>query len=370
MGHQLTTLLHRLGGGVRPGATVPATPLPHVAPDVPAASATAARLLLPKAEQDRYDRLVDEGLVERAGEDTLDAAGRGARGAGLGGGEAGGAGPTGSGAGGGGAVDRGATESLDAAGRATLARTLASTGSVAAVEEMADVLRDAPTAVRRAVADPVRRLGRDARQSDGTTCGSAVLGMLAATGDPTLALWLATGQVLGSARPPELKDAPDRTLDRLRTSPPQARAAALQRVLKARTNGRALLGLPWPTAFGTPPWSAAEVARFLGVRYTHLMLDDTDRPHVRRVLDQVARSVASGVPVPLYTGGDSGQGWAAALPRHVVLAVGRTTDGLMIWEPSAGATVTVTRAAVLAGDRPLRALGGWRHLSWALLPAL
>lgn len=330
MGHQLTTLLHRLGGGVRPAATVPATPLPHVAPDVPAASATAARLLLPKAEQDRYDRLVGEVPVEGAGE----------------------------------------VAGLDDAGRATLARTLASTGSVAAVEEMAAVLRDAPTAVRRAVADPVRRLGRDARQSDGTTCGSAVLGMLAATGDPTLALWLATGQVLGSARPPELKDAPDRTLDRLRAGPPQARAAALQRVLKARTNGRALLGLPWPTAFGTPPWSAAEVARFLGVRYTHLMLDDTDRPHVRGVLDQVARSVASGVPVPLYTGGDSAQGWAAALPRHVVLAVGRTSDGLMIWEPSAGATVTVTRAAVLAGDRPLRALGGWRHLSWALLPAL
>lgn len=261
-------------------------------------------------------------------------------------------------------------DGLDAVGRATLRRTLAATGSVAAVEELAAVLRDAPEGVRRAVADPVRRLGRDARQSDGTTCGSAVLGMLAATGDPTLALWLATGQVLDSARPPELKDAPERTLDRLRAGPTTARAAVLQRVLKARTNGRALLGLPWPTAFGTPPWSAAEVARFLGVRYTHLMLDDTDRPHVRGVLDQVTRSVASGVPVPLYTGGDSGQGWTAALPRHVVLAVGRTPDGLVIWEPSAGATITVTRAAVLAGDRPLRALGGWRHLSWALLPAL
>ena len=45
-----------------------------------------------------------------------------------------------------------------------------------------------------------------AQQRDATSCGSAVLVMLAATGDPGLARWLDTGQLPEGQRPPEVPD--------------------------------------------------------------------------------------------------------------------------------------------------------------------
>jgi hypothetical protein len=74
------------------------------------------------------------------------------------------------------------------------------------------------------------------------------------------------------------------------------------------------------------------------------------------------------VPVPLYAGGDSARGWATAIPRHVVLAVRRLPDGLLLWEPSAGALLPVRTVDLVHAGRPLAALGGWSHLMWAVLP--
>ena len=254
--------------------------------------------------------------------------------------------------------------------RTVLERTLAATGSVTAVEQMRVVWDGLPGPSRRAVLDPVRALARAGRQSDGTTCGSSVLTMLAASGDPTLALWLATGRLLAVGRPVELRNAPSERLAALAHGPAESRFGAVQRVLKQRTNRGALLGLPWPAHLGTPPWGAVRAARFVDVDFTHHMLDDTDRPDLDAVLAAVARSVDHGVPVPLYSGGDSSRGVSAALPRHVVLAVGRTEDGLALWEPSAGKVERVTNARLLAGTGPVRALGGWSHLVWAVLPRL
>ena len=254
--------------------------------------------------------------------------------------------------------------------RTVLERTLAATRSVTAVEQMRVVWDGLPGPSRRAVLDPVRTLARAGRQSDGTTCGSSVLTMLAASGDPTLALWLATGRLLPVGRPMELRDAPSARLVALARGPAETRFGAVQRVLKQRTNDGALLGLPWPARLGTPPWGAVRAARFVDVDFTHHMLDDTDRPDLEAVLDAVARSVDRGVPVPLYSGGDSSRGVSAALPRHVVLAVGRTEDGLAVWEPSAGKVERVTTTRLLMGSGPLRALGGWSHLVWAVLPRL
>lgn len=251
-----------------------------------------------------------------------------------------------------------------------LTRTLATTWSVDAVAQTAGVVATLDPAALAAVADPVRGLAKVGRQTDSTTCGSAVLAMLNATGDPALALWLATGTVLDLSRPTELAGASAEQLARLVDAPAQERFARLQQVLKRRSNARGLLGLPWPAALGTPPWGAARVARFAGLHFTDEMLDDTDEAHLSEVLAEVAGAVDRGVPAPLYSGGDTSRGWSTAVPRHLVLVIGRVADGLTIWEPGAGRIEDVPTAALLAGGVPLPALGHWHHLTWAVLPEL
>jgi len=246
-------------------------------------------------------------------------------------------------------------------------RTLAATGSVAAAEETTRVWTALAADAQAAVLDPAGTMANAARQADATTCGSAVLTMLTAIGDPSLAVWLVTGTV-GSVRPPELAGAPAGALTLLATAPAERRFAAVQRVLKRRSTATALFGLPWPAALGTPPWGAARVARFPGVTFHHQPVDDTDQVHLRRVLDAVEQALAAGVPVPLYSGGDSSGGWATAVPRHVVLAVGRGPGGLRVFEPGQGRLHTVSRRALATGGTPQPGLGGWPHLAWLLLP--
>ena len=246
-------------------------------------------------------------------------------------------------------------------------RTLAATGSVAAAGQTTQVWAALAADAQAAVLDPAGTMASAARQTDATTCGSAVLTMLAATGDPSLALWLVTGR-LGPVRPPELAGAPPGALALLATAPAERRFAAVQRVLKRRSTATALFGLPWPAALGTPPWGAARVARFPGVTFHHRPVDDTDQVHLRRVLDAVEQALAAGVPVPLYSGGDSSGGWATAVPRHVVLAVGRGPGGLRVFEPGQGRLHTVSRRALATGGTPQPGLGGWPHLVWVLLP--
>ena len=230
-----------------------------------------------------------------------------------------------------------------------------------------------------------------ARQVDGTTCGAAVLGLLAAAGDPDLALWLVTGRLREDARPPELAgldlprpadphdpDAPawfrtpdGRAVHAAATGPEAAGArwGLLQAVLHRRSTARAVAGvLPWPRALGTPPWGAARLARFPGVRYRSVLVDDTRTPEVDDLLARVDDALDRGVPVPLYSGGDLSGGIGAAVPRHVVLAVGRDDDGYRVYEPGAGAVLALPRAALREPDGPVPALGHWTHLAWALLP--
>lgn len=225
---------------------------------------------------------------------------------------------------------------------------------------------DPETAARRLAT--ARRLAADGRQQDGTTCGSAVLTMLAALGDPGLEHWLARGRLTGPTLPPELAGAPSSALDRLADASAAVRFRAVHRVVQRRTTERSLLGGPWPRALGTPPWGAAGVARLAGVAWTHRPLDDTDAGSLRAELDRVRRWVAAGVPVPLYSGGDIRQGLAAAVPRHVVLVVGADDGALDVFEPSRGAVVRARVADLLTPDGPQPALGGWRHLAWAVVP--
>lgn len=245
-----------------------------------------------------------------------------------------------------------------------LARGLAGTGRLAPVAELASAWDGWDGDLQAAVADPAHRLATEARQTDPTTCGSASLVLLAATGDPALAAWLASGW-MPQSRPTELSGATDRAAALLADRPAHERFALLQQVVKRRTNARALGPLSWPSSLGTPPWGAARVARYPGVRWTHRMVDDTRPDEVAVLWDLVVAAVRRGVPVPLYCGGDSSGGWQTAVPRHVVLAVGEGADGaLEVFEPSSGRVLALDRHD--AGPRP--ALGGWSHLTWAVLP--
>lgn len=204
-----------------------------------------------------------------------------------------------------------------------------------------------------------------ARQQDATTCGSAVLVMLAATGDPALAEWLETGRLPAGPRPPEVPD--DAVADDAGT-----RFAAAQLHVKARTGRRALGPLPWPSSLGTPPWTAAREARFPGVRYRVRPVDDAAQD-AATVLGLVEAANRRGLPVPLYTGGDLRGGVSQAVPRHVVLAVppppGAALAGtLQVYEPARGSVFTLQTADLLHRSAPHPALGGWSHVVAALLP--
>jgi hypothetical protein len=208
----------------------------------------------------------------------------------------------------------------------------------------------------------VVRLGTAAaRQTDQTSCGSAVLVMLAAAGDPLLALWLVTGELCAGYLPPQAYDTgPESGVVR--------RFGAAQYAMKRSSVRGALLGLPWPAAFGTPPWGAARVAGFPGVSYRSLLVDDTRHDEITAVLDRAGRALDRGIPVPLYVGGDLTGGIAAAVPRHVVLLTGRDGDVVSVYEPSEGRLHEVPLSTLVHPDGPAPALGGWWHVCWAVLP--
>ena len=273
---------------------------------------------------------------------------------------------------------------------AVLERALASGTPVDALDSLAGIWPELAARDREQLAAPLR-LGRGARQlrfagsparqSDQTTCGSTVLAMLAAAGDPLFALWLVTGRRLAGHLPPEV-----RALAPADRSEPDAgaRFAAVQRVIKSRSNRAALGPLPWPSILGTPPWGAARVARYPGAAYSAVMADDTDASGFGALLDRVERSLAAGVPVPLFTGGDLGSGLTTAIPRHVVLLVpdqsrpdrerpdreeaGAAAGSYRVFDPASGAVHGVTRAELLGPAGARAALGGWSHVCWAVLP--
>jgi hypothetical protein len=106
---------------------------------------------------------------------------------------------------------------------------------------------------------------------------------------------------------------------------------------------------------------AGELAAAAGVAYEQVLVNDQDLPRLRAVLDRAATAARSGTPVPLYVGD--------ALPRHVVLLTGHTDGAFDVFDPSRGTLLRVPQAELTDGrHEPLAALGGWRHLSWAVLP--
>lgn len=214
---------------------------------------------------------------------------------------------------------------------------------------------------------PVRLGGVTVAQPDSVTCAATGLLLLNAACDPRLEMWLAEGTPPATL-PPEIAGlAPDEL-----TEPDTARRVALAAAAVHDRATRATLGpFRWPRAYGTPPWGVAREARVPGVVYRHRAVDDRDARLMDEVLTMIVSATTQGIPVPLYSGGDLDGGWQAAVPRHLVLALPtRTPDRLRIYEPGSGRIEPIAPDDLRARTNPHRALGGWTHLAWSLIPVV
>ncbi|GMA34839.1 hypothetical protein GCM10025876_10430 [Demequina litorisediminis] len=200
-------------------------------------------------------------------------------------------------------------------------------------------------------------------QVDQTTCGAAVMAMMLMTGDPFVAAWVATGRSLGDHLPSECAAALElgaRTIEE--------RWQSLQRVLHREATSAALGPLPWPRAYGTPPWRVDNATRFAGLRFRGAMVDDTDGERVAAAVAHASAALRDGIPVPMYTGGDSSGGLDHVVPRHVVLLTARTEAGFEVYEPSSGRVLPLAVDRLLGGGPKEPALGHWTRVSWMVLP--
>lgn len=257
-----------------------------------------------------------------------------------------------------------------------LHKALATGAHVSAVASLAGAWETLDERERALVRDPVGRrgagavnfLGVRAKQVDARTCGPASLGLMLMIGDPFVGLWLATGRRVGEYLPLEPLVTEVVTKD-VRTV--EERWRSLQHELHREATRWALGPFPWPRAFGTPPWRLDNAVRFAGLRFHTRMVDDRDHDDLAALFAHASVALADGIPVPLYVGGDSRRGLAAAVPRHVVLAVGREPGAFLIFEPGSGAIVPVKDADIRAtGNQALPGFGNWSRATCVVLPAL
>jgi len=220
---------------------------------------------------------------------------------------------------------------------------------------------------RRRDVGPVTWGAVRATQVDQTTCGAASMAMMLMIGDPFVAAWVAVGHRAAWYLPPEAlaavvaADAAGRGLHTVAD-----RWHALQRAMHARVTRHGLGLMPWPRAFGSPPWRLDNVTRFAGLSFRGALVDDARADEVAALGVHVRAAVADGIPVPLYASGDSARGLDTVIPRHVVLAVGVDGDGFLVYEPSSGALHRLDLGAL--GRGPVAALGNWNRIGWAVLP--
>ncbi len=184
------------------------------------------------------------------------------------------------------------------------------------------------------------------RQSSRTTCGSASLLVARMLADPGYAGWILEGVDDGTGAASD--------------EPVQERFGAAERTVKDRTN--ALLGPvgvqpPWPHGLGTPPWGAAhEMTRITGLRYRARYVGPDSLTARTHAYDAVDRTVDAGRTAPMFVGD-------RAVPRHVVLAVGRDDDALRVYEPASGDVLRLTREQYLRGGF---VVAGWAE-PWAVV---
>ncbi|WP_062203349.1 hypothetical protein [Demequina salsinemoris] len=211
-----------------------------------------------------------------------------------------------------------------------------------------------------------------ARQVDQTTCGAAVLGMLHAAADPFVAIWIVTGRYFAGYTPEAVAAAI--ISGGAERGDIEGRWRALQRGQHVEATENALGPFPWPRALGTPPWTAARLASPFGIRYRSAMLDDRSPEAAEAMVAHSSAAIADGLPVVLYSGGDSDLGLETVVPRHVVLLVAATDEGFLAYEPGRGALVPLRRdafggAAPRDDGRRRPGLGDWSRVAWLVLPS-
>jgi hypothetical protein len=210
---------------------------------------------------------------------------------------------------------------------------------------------------------PVTWSRATATQVNETTCGAASMAMMLMMGDPLVALWVAAGRRGGPYMPPEVLEADVRG-GALHTV--ADRWDSLQFVIHDRVTRHGLGLVPWPRAYGTPPWRVNNLTRFAGLRFRGVLVDDARADEVAALAAHVRAALADGIPVPLYASGDSARGLESVVPRHVVLLVGVDGDAFLVYEPSSGALHRLDLTSV--GGGPVAALGHWNRVAWAVLP--
>jgi hypothetical protein len=115
--------------------------------------------------------------------------------------------------------------------------------------------------------------------------------------------------------------------------------------------------LPWPRALGTPPWAVARaMSAFSGTPYRTRVVRFSSRD---AAFSAMTTAVTAGHPCPLYVGST----W---LPRHVVLAVGPSADGVQVYNPGRGSIDELTPASFVGGE--LTVFGRWARPWFAVLP--
>ncbi len=202
-----------------------------------------------------------------------------------------------------------------------------------------------------------------ATQVSETTCGAAAMAMMLMMGDPLVALWVAAGRRGGPYMPPEVFEADVRG-GAIHTV--ADRWDSLQLAIHDRVTRHGLGLLPWPRAFGTPPWRVNNLTRFAGLRFRGVLVDDARADEIAALAAHTRAALADGIPVPLYASGDSARGLDSVVPRHVVLLVGVDGDAFLAYEPSSGALHRLDLESV--GGGPVAALGNWNRVAWAVLP--
>lgn len=130
---------------------------------------------------------------------------------------------------------------------------------------------------------------------------------------------------------------------------PEAAIRETHRRLTSSRSARDRFQVPWPQRFGTPPWAVAGALRALTGRHVATVVVRT-RPVIGY---EVLREQLADRPVAVYVGNR----W---LPRHVVLAVRATESGVEVFDPAAGALVTVGSARWCEHRV---GIAGWSH-SW------
>ena len=125
--------------------------------------------------------------------------------------------------------------------------------------------------------------------------------------------------------------------------------------LHRRVTSAAGSRLPWPRALGTPPWAVASaMSDFAGVPYSSIAVPLHDRAGL---FARLKMAVATR-PAPLYVGD-----W---IPRHVVLAVSPTDDGVLVYNPARGTIGEMLATDFAAGK--LTTFGRWVKPWFVVLP--